>query len=170
MKKIILLITGLYLFSCASSMPGWASKVPNKVGYKYSVGSGLEDDMQQAILEAEAIARSKLAQDLSVEVSGMVDRVNESVKNRSAQANFKTGIDIAYSMDLTDTRTVKQEVKKEKGLFRAYVLMEYDMGAANERLLNQLKADKELHDAMRTTELYKEMEAKVAAYRTRHNK
>ena len=170
MKKIILLITGLYLFSCASSMPGWASKVPNKVGYKYSVGSGLEDDMQQAILEAEAIARSKLAQDLSVEVSGMVVRVNESVKNRSAQANFKTGIDIAYSMDLTDTRTVKQEVKKEKGLFRAYVLMEYDLGAADERLLNQLKADKELHDAMRTTELYKEMEDKVAAYRTRHKK
>ena len=130
----------------------------------------LEDDMQQAIIEAEALARSQLAQNLQVEVAGMVSRVNESVKNRSTQANFKTGIDLVYSTDLSDTRTAKQEVSKEKGLFRAYVLMEYDLGAANDRLLAKIKSDEELYDAMRTTELYKEMEDKVEAYRKRHSK
>ena len=136
----------------------------------YTVGSGLEDDMQQAIMEAEALARSQLAQNVQVEVAGMVSRVNESVKNRSTQANFKTGIDLAYSTDLSDTRTAKQEVSKEKGLYRAYVLMEYDLGAASDRLLAKIKSDEELYDAMRTTELYKEMEDKVEAYRKRHSK
>lgn len=173
MKKIqicVLSILALVFFACSSSMPGWASKVPAKKGYMYTVGSGLEDDMQQAIMEAEALARSQLAQNVQVEVAGMVSRVNESVKNRSTQANFKTGIDLAYSTDLSDTRTAKQEVSKEKGLYRAYVLMEYDLGAASDRLLAKIKSDEELYDAMRTTELYKEMEDKVEAYRKRHGK
>ena len=173
MKKITLLLISaisFLIFACASSMPGWASKTPSKEGYMYAVGSGLEDDMQQAILEAQAIARSNLAQNLEVEVTGMVGRVNESIKNRSVQANFKTGIDIAYATDLSDTKVAKQEVGKEKGLFRAYVLLEYDLGAAEQRLLDKIKATKELDDAMRTTELYKEMEDKVEAYRKRHGK
>ena len=171
-QKSLLLISAIsfLIFACSSSMPGWASKVPAKKGYMYTVGSGLEDDMQQAIIEAEALARSQLAQNLQVEVAGMVSRVNESVKNRSTQANFKTGIDLAYSTDLSGTRTAKQEVSKEKGLFRAYVLMEYDLGAASDRLLAKIKSDEELYDAMRTTELYKEMEDKVEAYRKRQSK
>ena len=51
------------------------------------------------------------------------------VKNRTAQF-FTTGLSIAYSADLSDTKVAKREVMREKGLFRAYVLLEYDLGAA----------------------------------------
>ena len=42
--------------------------------------------------------------------------------------------------------------------------------AANKRLLDQLKADKEIYDAIRESELVEEMENKVEAYRKRMNK
>jgi len=173
-NRIFLTIASLSLLitACSSgvSMPKWASKVPSKDGFMYSTGSGLEDDMQQAILEAEAIARSNLAQNLEVEVSGLTERMNRSVKNRTAQSEFTTGLSIAYSANLSDTKVAKQEVVKEKGLFRAYVLLEYDLGAANDRLLVKIKSDKELYDELKVTELYKEMEDKVEAYRQRRNK
>ena len=64
------------------------------------------------------------------------------------------------------TRQIKRNMR-EKGLFRAYVLLEYDLGAANDRLLAKIKSDKELYDEIKVTELYKEMEEKVEAYRKR---
>ena len=162
-------ILSLLITACSSgvSIPKWASKVPAKEGFMYATGSGLEDDMQQAVLEAEAIARSNLAQNLEVEVSGLTERMNRSVKNRTAQSEFTTGLSIAYSADLSDTKVAKQEVVREKGLFRAYVLLEYDLGAANDRLMAKIKSDKELYDELKVTELYKEMEEKVEAYRKR---
>ena len=47
------------------------------------------------------------------------------------------------------------------------VLIEWDAGAANKKLLAKIKADEALYTAMRTTELFDEMEEKVEAYRNR---
>ena len=77
----------------------------------------------------------------------------------------------AISPDTFCDPELKKEVKKivkEKGLFRVFVLVEYDERAAQKRLLDQIKSNKELHEAMRTTELYEEMEREVAEFRARN--
>ena len=52
-------------------------------------------------------------------------------------------------------------------IYRAYILIEWDAGAANKKLLAKIKADEALYTAMRGTELFDEMEEKVEAYRNR---
>ena len=49
-------------------------------------------------------------------------------------------------------------------------MVEYDEGAAQKRLLEKIKADEQLYNALRATELFEEMEDKVEAYRQRYNK
>ena len=53
-------------------------------------------------------------------------------------------------------------------IFRAYVLIEWDEGAAQERFLNKIKSEKEIYEAIRATELFDEMESKVEKYRERY--
>jgi len=146
-------------------MPSYAKKLPNKKGYIFTVGSGLEPDMQDAITEAESVARGRLAAEISVRTSGTIKRVGASVNNSDAVSSFKTGITEAYSEQLSGVKTVKQDTNKEGRNFRAYVLLRYDEGEAVKKLLARIKANKALDDAIRTTELYKELERDVEAYR-----
>ena len=69
----------------------------------------------------------------------------------------------------------KENFKKKKTddgsrIYRSYVLVEFDEGAAQKRLLAKIKADEQLYNAMRATELFEEMEDEVEAYRQRYNK
>jgi len=72
---------------------------------------------------------------------------------------------------LQDYVVAKKQIMEEKSnnqnIFRAYILLEWDEGAANKRLLDKIKADKEIYDAIRASELMEEMESKVEAYRKR---
>ena len=53
-------------------------------------------------------------------------------------------------------------------IYNIYVLVEFDTNAAHDKLLSQIKADQQLYDAIRTSELVDEMEQKVEAYRQRN--
>jgi len=52
-------------------------------------------------------------------------------------------------------------------IYRVFVLVEFDENAANEKLLAQIKADQQLYDAIKASELVDEMEQKVEEYRQR---
>ena len=75
------------------------------------------------------------------------------------------------STSINDYDIMKKEILEESSdsqdIFRAYILIEWDEGAAQKRLLDRIKADKEIYDAIRASELYEEMEQKVDAYRKR---
>ena len=101
-------------------------------------------------------------------MSGVISRAQEEIRDKAAIDNFQSMQENVFSLSIGDYRVAKQEVVRDKGMFRVYVLVEYDEGAAQRKLLNQIERDKELYEAMRTTELYKDMEKKVAAYRERN--
>ena len=73
--------------------------------------------------------------------------------------------------DISITEQTVQEEKSDQGkIYRAYVLVQFNENAANERLLSQLKANEKIYNAIRATELFEEMETKVSQYRERYNK
>ena len=47
------------------------------------------------------------------------------------------------------------------------ILLDWNETAAHQRLLEKIKSDKELYDAVRASNLMEEMESKVEAYRQR---
>ena len=67
---------------------------------------------------------------------------------------------------------ISKEIQRENSngvdIYRAFVLVEFDENAANEKILARLKSDQQLYDAIRATELLEEMEEKVEAYRKRY--
>jgi|TARA_B100001971_G_C18246352_1_gene574533 transcription antitermination factor NusG len=168
MKKTILLITGLYLFSCAAGIPSWYSKLPDKKGFRYAVGTEVGNELQNAVDEAREIAVRTLAQQMETEISGYIKRAQEEINDITAIDNFQSMQEDVFSVKIGDYRVAKQEIVKEKKKFRVYILIEYDEVAAQKRLLSRIKADKELYEAIRSTELYDDMEKKVADYRARN--
>jgi len=168
MRKEILLAIVFIFLSCAGSIPGWYTKIPDKKGYRYAVGTEKGDELQNAQDEAREIAVRALAQQMQTEMSGNMKRAQEEINDRAAVDNFRSKQTNTFSLKIGDYRVAKQEVKREKGLFRVYVLVEYDEGAAKKRLLDEIQANKELFQAMRSTQLYEEMEREVEAFRRRN--
>ena len=108
----------------------------------------------------------------------MIKRAQEETglaENSKIIDHFSNTQEQVISNRLQDIRVARRKLQEEKTddsrrIYRAYVLVEYDQGASQKRLLAKIKADEQLYNALRATELYEEMEDKVEAYRQRHNK
>jgi len=197
MKKILLslltVVVTLCLISCGAvggpdltpeptrkvmkNIPDWFLNTPSKAGFRYETATATSQDLQLAINKATLDAASRLAATIQSEMEGYTKRVQEEtglgsdsdILDRYSQTQGQV-----IATALQDYIVAKKEILEEKSttqdIFRAYVLIEWDEGAANKRLLAQIKADKEVYDAIRATELLNEMEEKVEAYRQRMNR
>lgn len=197
MKKILLslltVVVTLCLISCGSAggpdlspeptrkvmknIPDWFLNTPSKEGFRYETATATSQDLQLAINKATLDAASRLAATIQSEMEGYTKRVQEEtglgsdsdILDRYSQTQGQV-----IATALQDYIVAKKEILEEKSttqdIFRAYILIEWDEGAANKRLLAQIQADKELYDAIRATELLNEMEEKVEAYRQRMNR
>ena len=159
------------------NIPDWYLNTPLKEGFRYEAATATSQDLQLSVNKATLDAANRLAATIESEMEGYTKRVQEEtglgagsdILDRYSQTQ---GQIIATS--LKDYQVVKKEILEEKSnnqnIFRSYILIEWNEGASNKRLLDQLKADKEIYDAIRATDLLNEMEEKVAAYRDRMNK
>lgn len=169
---LTLLIISILIFNCAGTRPpGWYEKPPMKENYRYEAATAQSRDMQMAVDKATLDASAKLAGQIESDMSGYVKRAREEsgfdLDSRIID-RFSEVQEQVITTSLTDYRVAKKKVGKEwGGTYRAYVLIEWDEGAAQERLLKRIKENQELYDAMRATELFGEMERKVEAYRER---
>ena len=160
-----------------NSGPDWYSNPPQKEGFILASGSATSQDMQMSVDKARTSAASALAGIIDSKWSGHIKSVKEEIgmaENSKIVDSFSNVQEQITSTRLRDIRVSKREVVEEKTdngrrIYRAYVLVAYDEGAAQKRLLAKIKSDEQLYNAMRTTELYDEMEAKVDAYRQRLN-
>jgi len=159
------------------NIPDWYLNTPLKEGFRYEAATATSQDLQLSVNKATLDAANRLAATIESEMEGYTKRVQEEtglgagsdILDRYSQTQ---GQIIATS--LKDYTVAKKEILEEKSnnqnIFRSYILIEWNEGAANQRLLDQLKADKEIYDAIRATDLLNEMEEKVEAYRNRMNK
>ncbi|MDP6853158.1 MAG: hypothetical protein QGF36_05110 [Candidatus Marinimicrobia bacterium] len=158
------------------SAPDWFLTPPLKEGFITNSSSATSQDMQMALDKARTSAASTLAGLIESEWNGLVKRAQEETglaENSQIIDHFSNTQEQVISNRLKDIRVSQREIMEEKTddgtrIYRAYVLVEFDEGAAQKRLLAQIKADEQLYTAMRATELYDEMEQKVEAYRQRH--
>jgi hypothetical protein len=194
MRKIIVLLTIITIFiGCAGkkgpdlspdasrktigNMPQWFMNPPKKEGFRYNAGTATSQDMQLALDKARTSAATTLAGLVESEWNGLVKRAQEETglgPDSDIIDQFSNTQEQIISKQLNDLYVAEQTVQNEKSdighIYRAYVLVEFNEDAANERLLAQLKANEKIYNAIRATELFEEMEDKVAKYRERYNK
>ena len=156
------------------NIPDWFVNTPKKEGYRYQSATAVSQDLQLAVNKAVLDAANQLSGAMDSEMNALVKRVREETglgRNSDILDRFSQTQEQIISSSLQNYDVIKKEIYEEssdtRDLFRAYVLIEWDVGATQKKILAQIKADKEIYDAMRATDLYEEMEEKVEAYRNR---
>jgi hypothetical protein len=87
----------------------------------------------------------------------------ETGTNTDAQLldQFTQVIKTVVSQSLSGTQLTKQKQVKDGNLWRAYVLVEYPIGAANQAFLDAIKKNNQLYTRFRATQTFKELEDEV---------
>ena len=156
------------------NLPDWYMNTPVKDGYQYSAAEVTSQSMQLAVDKARVAAVSNLSQMIKSEWNGYTKRVQEETGMGSDSKlldQFSTTQENVISNQLDNVRVKEKEIQVENSdgtrIYRTFVLVEFDENAAQTKLLEQIKADQQLYDAIKAAELIEEMEQKVEAYRQR---
>ena len=156
------------------NIPNWYLDMPSEYGFRYETATATSQDAQMAVNKATLDAASRLAATIKSEMEGYTKRVQEEngfSDNSDLLDRYSQTQGQVIATTLQDYKVVKKELHEIKSnnqdIFRSYILIKWDEGAANKRLLDKIKADKEIYDAMRAADLLNEMEEKVNAYRQR---
>ena len=157
------------------NVPDWYLETPIVEGYLYNAANGTSQSMQLAVDKARVAAVSNLSQMIKSEWSGYTKRIQEETGMGSDSKlldQFSSTQENVISNQLEGVIVKEKDVQVENSdgtrIYRVFVLVEFDENAANDKLLAKIKADQQLYDAIRATELIEEMEEKVEAYRQRY--
>ena len=130
--------------SCGKSIqvPEWFSSPPEDSNYLYATATTTSRDIQMAINSAKEGARVEIARQLETKINSMFKRFREEV-GAGEDAEFLTQTsDVSKSVTskvLSGSRAAKTKTTKEGMMFRAYVLVEMPIGAANTALMDAIK-------------------------------
>ena len=156
------------------NIPDWYLNTPVNDDYQYAAAEATSQSMQLAVDKARVAAVSNLSQMIKSEWNGYTKRVQEETGMGSDSKlldQFSTTQENVISNQLENVIVKEKEIQVENSggtrIYRTFVLVELDENAAQDKLLAQIKADQQLYDAIKASELIDEMEQKVEAYRQR---
>jgi hypothetical protein len=180
MKKWILLfipILGAAIIGCGGSqslqsagtgdIPDWYVNVPQDPNYLFAANTQTSQDMQLAIDKATEAGRADIGRQMQVKIEGLQKRFSEETgTGNDAQLlqMFTQAEKTVVSTSLEGSRVKQQKIVKDGGLWRAYVLVEYPIGAANEALMQQIKNNNQMYTRYRASQTFKELQDEVDKY------
>jgi hypothetical protein len=148
-------------------IPEWYSTPPQDANYLYTARTATSQDMQLALDKATTDGRTEIGRQTEVRVQGLQKRFDEEVGlNADAQlmSQFTQANKTVVSTSLSGSRLKSQYICKDGEMYRAYVLVEYPIGAANEALMQQIKKNNELYTRFRSSQAFKDLDAEVQKY------
>ena len=164
--------------STIKDAPKWFKKVPSKDSFIIVTATGQSGSYQQSINKATLEAKSRLGDMVRSSVQANINSVFEENAGTATSGPgyldvFSSTVESTFSTLLENWKVTEQVVISEKlpngnDGFRAYVLLEWDEGKAQQKALAKIKAKKEIYDAVKATDMIKEMEDKVDAYCERY--
>jgi len=170
----LLITMSLMLFGCSSqqslqgtdegNIPDWFLNIPKDPNFIYAAKTATSQDLQLAFDKATTDARAEVGRQVEIKVEGLQKRFQEETgSNTDAQLldQFTQANKTVVSTSLSGSRATKQKQVKDGDLWRAYVLVEYPVGAANEAFIQQVKKNEQLYTRFRATQTFKELEDEV---------
>ena len=169
-KKLtaIIGVVGLVILnSCCSSLrndcspPEWFLKHPTDPNHFFAAKTEASTDMQLAKDKATTSARGEISRQVEAHIKTLEKKFKEEVggvENAEVNQHFKTVIEIVSKTTLVGSKVTESKVCNENNGYRAYVLVDYPIGAANKALVEQIKKDKLLYERFRGREAFKELE------------
>jgi len=171
---LLLLVSLFYLSGCGgsatsniSNIPEWYTNPPSGPNYLFAPATAVSKDMQLAVDKAVTGGRADIARQTEVKLKGLQKKFDEEVgvgENATLLQQFTEATKTVVSTVLSGSKAEKQQIFENGGSYRAYVLVQYPVGAANEAFLNQVKKKEELYTRYRSSQAYEELEKEVEAY------
>ena len=170
---VCMILLGGLLVGCAgtrrggSPCPSWFEKVPEDPDFVYAPATATSRDLQLAINKAKTEGRTELASQLEVRMQGLRKKFDEEVglgADAEFNALYSQAVKEVISQVLVGSRVSEQTTKQENGVWRACVLMELPVGAANAALAARIKANQAMYTRFRASQSFKEMEEEVEKY------
>jgi hypothetical protein len=188
MKKMFLLLPlfAAVVFStgCGSSqtvlpktdvgdMPEWFTTPPSDPDFLFGAKTETSTDMQMAVDKATTAARADISRQLEVKMQGLEKQFKEEVgtgDNTTFLGQFTQATKSVTSQTLTGSKVKQNKILKDGNKFRAYVLVEYPIGAANKALMEKIKQNQELYTRFRAGQAFEDLDKSVKEYEASKNK
>jgi hypothetical protein len=145
-------------------IPDWFTNVPKDPNLLYAAKTATSQDLQLALDKATTDARAEIGRQVEIKVEGLQKRFQEETgTSTDAQLldQFTQANKTVVSTSLSGTQITKQKQTKDGNLWRAYVLVEYPVGAANEAFIKQIKNNEQLYTRLRATQTFNELNEEV---------
>ncbi len=148
-------------------MPAWYPNPPQDALYLRAANSAVSQDLQIAVDKASTGARAELGRMLETKVNALQKRFDEETgAGQDAQLlqQFTQATKLVVSTTMNGSKVKDQKTVKDGAMWRAYIMMELPIGAANETLLQEIKKNKDLYTRFRASEAYKDLDTEVQKY------
>lgn len=153
--------------SKTGDIPTWYPNAPQDPLYARAANTAVSQDLQVAVDKASTGARAELGRLVETKVNTMQKRFEEetgTAQEATLIQQFTQATKLVVSTTLNGSRMKDQKTVRDGQMWRAYVLMELPLGAANQALMDEIKKNKELYTRFRATESYRELDAEVQKY------
>ncbi|NCQ18712.1 MAG: hypothetical protein COW85_10560 [Ignavibacteria bacterium CG22_combo_CG10-13_8_21_14_all_37_15] len=177
MKQLLVLFSVLSLsfyFGCGGNtslpktdqaeIPGWYLTPPQDPNYLFAVNSATSQDMQMAVDKAMTGARAEIGRQMELKLSDMQKKFAEEVgqnDNATLLSQMTQATKTVVSTNLTGSTLKDKKISKDGNTWRAYVLMQYPLGSANQALVDQIKKNNELYTRFRSSQSFEELDKEV---------
>jgi len=148
-------------------VPEWYVSPPKDDNRLIGVASATSLDLQTAVDKAKQDGRAEIARQVDTRITGMSKRfIEETGLNDDAEllGMFTQVSKSVVSDSLTGSRIAKQEMKRYRDGYRAYVMMEMPIGEANARFVEKIRAQERLYTRFRASEAFEELDQMVDEY------
>jgi hypothetical protein len=148
-------------------IPAWYAHVPTDSNYIYAVNTATSQDMQLAYDKATTAARAELGRQVEVKVSALQKRFEEETgvaQDAQLMQQFTQATKTVVSTTMSGTQVKDKSYVKDGNIYRAYVLVEYPLGAANAALLQAIKQNELMYTRFRASQAYKDLDQEAKKY------
>ncbi len=148
-------------------IPDWYNNHPQDPNYFYAASTATSQDLQLAVDKATTAARTEIGRMVDTKVSGLQKKFDEETgigKDAQLLQQFTEASKTVVSTSLSGSQVVKQKQLKDGDMWRAYVLVQYPVGAANEALQQQIKSNEQMYTRFRSSQTFKELDDEVQKY------
>ena len=175
---LVLLAAGILAAGCGGGpetmqsadtgdIPAWYTNVPQDSNYVYAVNTATSQDMQLAYDKATTGARAELGRQVELKVSGLQKRFEEETgtgQDAQLMQQFTQATKTVVSTTMSGSRVKEKSHLKDGNIYRAYVLAEYPLGAANAALLQAIKQNEQMYTRFRASQAYKDLDQEAKKY------
>ena len=125
------------------------------------------DGAELILIPLPATAQADLAQQLETRMANLTRQFQEETglgEDSELLTQFSSATKAVTNQTLNGVRTARDKLLSEKGIYRAYVLMDLPLGKANQLLMDKIQSKQHLYTRFRATQAFEELDKELQSF------